>query len=214
MVFTRWLAGGLLALPAAMALDWSNRSIEVHVAPLQAEVTVEFPFVNRGDRPVTIRSIHPNCSCLEAEADKTTYASGEAGLLTAVFSVGDRIGSYDRAITVETDEGGQPVKLTARFDVPPAAEVTPRNAQWRLQAEPTPATLEVLVADGLHLEFTRATATSEQFGVTLETIETGRRYKLLVKPTTTATAAVGAIRISGKSSAGHEIVVSAYVSIR
>lgn len=207
---------GCLAAPAstAFALDWQTRVIDARVAPLQAELSVRFPFVNRSGKPVAIRQIIPNCDCLEAASDRPSYAPGEAGYIQAVFTVGDRIGTYERAVMVETDEYPQPVRLLVKVDVPAAAEVAPRMVEWARHADPAGKSVEIKVAADLAVEFTGAVATSDKFTPVLEAIEPGRRYRLTITPAGTSAPANTAVRVRGRLKDGQEIVVSAYANVR
>lgn len=207
-------AAAVGALSPLLALDWQNRVVEARVAPLQAEISVRFGFVNRSDKPVAIRQILPNCDCLDAVADRKSYGPGDSGYIEAVFSVGDRIGSYERAIMVETDEDPQPVRLLLKVEVPATAEIEPRMVEWARGSEPAPKVVEIRLAEGLWVDFTAAVATSDQFAPRLETLEAGRRYRLTITPASTSQPANAAVRVRGRTKDGLEIVVSAYGNVR
>jgi len=201
-------------LPAALGLDWGKRTLEIPAAPLQEEVEVTFAFANSGAKPVTILDIKTNCDCLEAAADRKTYQPGERGTLKALFTVGDRLGIYERSITVTTDEGGEPVRLAVRVDVPAAAEVTPRTVEWKSGDPAAARTIELVVAPEISIKFTQAAATSPEFVATLEPVEAGRRYRVIITPQSTATPTSAAVRLRGKDKSGREVVVSAYAYVR
>lgn len=203
------------ALPVGLrALEWENRSQEHRVAPLQEEVGVRFGFVNNTGKPVTIVDIRTNCDCLDAAPDRRVYQPGESGAIRAMFTVGDRLGLYERAITVKTDEGGEPVRLAVRIDVPAAAEVTPRAVEWKT-GEPVGArTVELIVAPEISINFSQASVTSDDFTAALSAVEAGRRYRVTITPQSTATPTSAAVRLRGKDKSGREIVVSAYAYVR
>ncbi len=198
----------------AQALDWESRSRELRVAPLQTEVEVVFHFVNRGAAPVLIRDIQTNCDCLEAAPDRKTYLPGERGTIKALFTVGDRLGMYERSITVTTDEGGEPVRLAVRVDVPAAAEVLPRTVEWKVNDPPAGRTVELVVSPGLAIQFSQAAVTSADFSARLVPVEEGRRYQVVITPQSTAAPASAAVRLRGKARTGQDIVISAYAYVR
>jgi hypothetical protein len=104
--------------------------------------------------------------------------------------------------------------LTVQFEVPPAATLTPRAPEWSINSPPTPRIVEVVVGEGLHINFTEAVATTSQFHARLETVQSGRGYRVIVKPASTAGPTSAAIRIRGQEAGGREIVVSAYAYVR
>jgi len=208
------LLGFALAAAPAWALDWENRELSVRVAPLQAEVAVEFSFLNSGDQPVAIAEIRTNCDCLAAESDRPRYAPGERGVIKARFTTGDRLGLYERSILVVTDEGGDPARLAVKVDVPAPAEASPRTVDWRVNAAAEPRAIELAVAPELAIDFTSAVSTGAGFDVRLEPVEAGRRYRVVVMPKSTAERTSAAIRIRGTERAGREVTISAYAYVR
>ncbi len=199
---------------AAFALEWQDRTQEMRAAPLQEEIEVVFSFVNDSKKPVVVTDIQTNCDCLEAEPDRKVYQPGERGAIKALFTVGDRLGIYERTLTVQTDEGAGPVRLSLRVDVPAAAEVTPRTIEWKVNDPVGSRAVELVVAPGISINFDQAAVTSSQFSAALETVETGRRYRVAVTPRSTAVLASAAIRLRGKEKSGRDVVVSAYAYVR
>lgn len=208
------LAAVLLIPPAHAALEWTTRSFEGEARPLQKTMRVTFAFKNSGPAPVNVHDLRTNCDCLEAGTDKLTYAPGESGVVTATFTVGQRYGLYERAVTLVTDEAASPHRLTVRIDVPEPAAFSPRTLEWKLGTEPREQTADLVVADGIALDFGEVLPSNRNFRARLETLEPGRRYRLLVAPVSTADPANGALRVKGKSADGEEIVVSAYANVR
>lgn len=203
----------LLANPA-FALEWDNPSRQIRLAPLQEETEVVFAFANRSGRAVTIRRVESNCDCLAASADRSLVGIGECGRIVARFSVGDRVGTYERSIRVQTDESSEPTTLLVQFDVPPASSVSPRATEWSINSPPKPLMVEVTAGEGLQIDFTEAVATSDQFATSIEPIQPGRTYRVTVTPASTRESTSAAIRIRGREAGGREIVVSAYAYVR
>ncbi len=202
------------ALPSARALEWPSHSFSGTTAPLQTTLTIAFPFKNTGEKPVTIRDLQTNCDCLSARTDKKIYQPGESGLVTATFAVGDRTGLHQRAISISTDEGVPATRLDVRIDVPSAATAEPRTLDWPIGAESTEQSSDLNVADGLTLSFEDIFATNDAFSCRLETLEAGRRYRLHVRPKSTAATVNAAIRVQGHTTSGASIVVSIYANVR
>lgn len=201
-----------LATPAT-ALDWGSTTQTVATAPFQLTQEAAFAFRNRSDRPVAIREVRTNCDCLEAGSEKKVYGPGEAGEIRARFTVGDRLGLYERVITVVTDEPGDPVRLMLRIEVPEIATAAPRSVTWKMGEPAAEKMVELKVAPGLEIIFADAQATNDAFTVRLEVVKAGQHYRLRLKPRNPAQPASAAIRISGKEKSGRAVVVSAYASV-
>ena len=117
-------------------------------------------------------------------------------------------------MTVVTDESPDPVRLVMKIEVPEIATVTPRNVDWKVADSTAEKVVEVTSAQGLEINFTEAQATNDAFTARLETVEAGKRYRLHLKPRSTAEPASAAIRVFGREKTGHDVVVSAYASIQ
>jgi hypothetical protein len=207
------IAGATLALPAT-ALEWVSQNFAGTVAPLQTTLDVAFAFKNTSDRPVTIRAVQTNCDCLSAGANKETFAPGEAGVITARFTVGDRIGTYERSIAVVTDDADRPQQLRVRIEVPDPATVEPTLLVWAVGAAADEKTVEIRPAPGVRIDFTETFASNADFRVRLETVKAGEHYRAHVAPVSTANAANAAVRFKGAAANGQVVIVSAYANVR
>ena len=218
MTFCRNLALGLVAWPAlaapTRALDWKATTLTVTTAPFQTTQDAAFEFKNNSSKPVTIRDIETSCDCLDATTDLKVYAPGASGIIKAKFTVGDRIGLYERTVTVVTDEPDSPVRLLLQIEVPPAVLLEPRSVAWQLNESAGEKSVDLRPAIGLEISFDRAEVTNDAFTVRLVTVEPGRHYVLYLKPRGTMHAASAAVRIFGREKAGHEVLVSAYADVQ
>lgn len=206
------LLAGLIA-PCA-ALEWKAQTLNFTTAPFQSTQAATFEFKNTSAKPVTIIEVESNCDCLDAVADQKVYAPGATGTIKSNFTVGDRLGLYERRIKVVTDESPEPVRLLVRIDVPEVATLTPRSVAWKINEAATEKIVDLEVIPGVKIDFTRVLPTSGDFSARLETVEPGRRYRVYLKPPATATPANAAFRVFGKASSGQDVIVSAYGNVR
>ncbi len=210
------IVGGLvscLTLSAA-GLDWISTSVDATTAPFQATLNVAFGFKNTGPNSVTVLAIQTNCECLEATTDQPSYEPGETGVVTARFTAGDRLGLYERSITVLTDDGNPPQRLAVRVTVPEFATITPQNLNWTIGGIAEEKTVEVNPTGEGKINFVEAFASSGDFRVRLEVVTEGRHYRLHVMPLRTNAPASAAIRLKGATASGLEVIVSAYANVR
>lgn len=202
----------LLPLSAA-ALEWKTETLTVSTLPFQTSQDVSFEFKNNTARPVALLDLQTNCDCLAATADQKIYAPGVSGTIKARFTIGDRLGLYERSITVVTDEAASPVRLQVRIMVPEITRLIPRSLTWSLHTAAEEKSIELVPAPGLEISFTDAQATNAAFSTRLETVVAGRHYRLYLKPGSTTEPASAAIRLFGREKSGHDVVVSAYASV-
>jgi hypothetical protein len=209
------LLTGLLAslAPHLGALEWKAESVTVNTLPFQVTQDVVFEFTNHSAKPVRLIDLQTNCDCLDAKADREIYAPGAAGTIRASFTIGDREGLYERTITVVTDETAPAVRLLVRIEVPALTQLAPRSVSWAVNSAPDEKTVELTAAAGLAINFTEAQPTNDAFAVRLETVVSGRHYRLHLRPRDTATPASAAIRVFGRDRGGHEVVASAYANV-
>jgi len=204
----------LVATPARAALTWAQTEVSRATKPLQKSLSVSFGFKNTGRKPVTIRDVSVNCDCMSASADKTVYQPGESGTINARFTVGDRVGAYERGVMVVTDDGAQPQHLRVHIEVPDLATIEPRVVDWAAGAPAAEKPVDITVTKEIQINFSELFVSAPSFAARFETIEAGRRYRVFVKPLSTAEAASAAIRLKGKAESGDDVVVSAYANVR
>lgn len=210
------IVGLLCAAPALTraTLVWPVVEIHCTTQPLQTSIDVAFTFRNGGSAPVAIRDIQTNCDCLVASADKKTYQPGQSGMVVARFAVGDRTGAYERSIFVLADGNAPAQRLQVRIEVPETARVSPTTREWPIATTPDEQTVDLTVAPGLLVHFTEAFSSSDDFRARIEVLETGRRYRVYIRPLGTGEATSTAIRLLGKAESGEDVVVSAYAHVR
>lgn len=71
---------------------------------------LETPFRNGGKKPLEIRSVQGNCSCIVAAATRTVLKPGETAAIRIEFNPVDRKGTVQKAITVYTNDPQNPVQ--------------------------------------------------------------------------------------------------------
>jgi hypothetical protein len=214
----RGLACALLAAAAALplraALEWEATRLERTLQPFQTELEVAFAYRNPGPGRVAIRDLQTNCECLAARASRTELAAGESGVLTARFTVGERVGRHERVVTVATDDGSPPRKLVLQVEVPELAAVRPATLDWTRGGPADERSAMLEVAPGLDIRFAAVEAPNGAFVCRLEEVVPGRTYRLAVRPLSTASAANAALRLPGRTPDGRAVVVSAYANVR
>lgn len=104
------------------------------VAPQDGSPSVkgDFKFTNAGDRPIEILKTTPACGCTTAILSKSVYAPGESGVITAVFTIGGRVGRQTKTVLVRTDENeANEYLLTLETKIAQELSIEPSVVFWR-----------------------------------------------------------------------------------
>ncbi|TVR49667.1 MAG: DUF1573 domain-containing protein [Puniceicoccaceae bacterium] len=213
-----WVLAVLL-LPAALiasdGLVWETQTIETRAPYGAPQVTADFGFVNQGSAPVTIVEVNSSCGCTTTGLDKRTFAPGESGKITAVFTVGSRMGTQRNMLRVVTNEGGRRMTdLHFTVVIPEAISISPRLLHWRQTDERTAKTAVIDVAHDSPLQIRDIEVDGDSFEVNLEKDpEIEGRYHLVITPVAESGIARGMvmIRTEPETARPRQFTVFAYV---
>ncbi len=182
-----------------------------------------FPFVNNGRSAVEILSLQPGCSCTVAELTKRRYEPGERGEIVMRFEVGERTGSQDKLLTVETSDDDPttgPAVLSLRAEIPEAARLRPSFVYWTQGDEPSAKKLGLDAPGGSLAEVRVESSTPDVTVDTPQVIDPGRRWELTVRPTGgTARSVIATLRVVCRftppgGAAPFERTLKAYAAIK
>ena len=188
--------------PAGAQLEWENKTLEFHPSLTENVITADFKFTNTGRHPVTIESVKSGCGCTTAIPDRKDFQPGEKGRITATFTIGERTGLQSIPIVVKLLGENERVKLSLIAHIPECLKVIPQLLYWQVGDAPEPKAVALHVEPGVQLRITDVLSIDPTFKATLETIEEGREYRLLVQPETTRGELMAAIAIDALISGG------------
>jgi hypothetical protein len=75
-----------------------------------AATTKEVTVMNAGKKELSLRSLQPNCTCVKANASKTTLKPGESATVKIAFDPMGRNGSQQKAVTIYSNDPVNPVQ--------------------------------------------------------------------------------------------------------
>lgn len=212
-----WLA--LAALVQAAGLEFAEPLKEVAAAADASIVTVDFPFTNKGNKPVNIAKTDPGCSCLKVEVSggKLKYAPGESGVVRTTFDMGNFSGTVDKTVALwfDNDPEDKPsMTLTVRIHIPVLVAVEPKTVKWNIGGKPDPQTIQIRMADGETIHVTGVKSSSPAFTCELKTLEDGRKYDLIVTPLDMNAPGISVFRIETDCAISKHRVQQAFSVIR
>lgn len=114
----------------AKGLVWDRMDVNLKAGLLDKEVYIEFPFKNKSNKTVNVQEIVTMCGCTDAKTDKQKYKSGDDGVLSIVFTIGDRQGFQRKFVTLRAR--GEEYLLKLNIEIPEAARITPALLFWKV----------------------------------------------------------------------------------
>jgi hypothetical protein len=196
---------------ASAALTWSNRQVDL------TQLNGVFHFTNSGETPVTITDIHTSCGCTTAELAKRTYAPGETGEITAIYTVGNAKGRQSKIVNVTTDDApAKPVELTLQVTIPDEIVYSPRMLLWRVGDKLDEKT--VVITSPTSRKITRVevqSITPEKEAVTrIESSPDGDSFRLFTRPHLASKATQVTIACLATFADGGTETLTVYVLVR
>ena len=161
----------------AGALRWEQSRVDLVAEPEQREVAADFGFQNTGAGRVGIVSVDTSCPCTVASPSKNSYGPGEVGHIHAVLTVGSRVGSILKTITVASDDSGSsPMVLTLGVKILQYASVEPRLIYWRMGGDESEQRIACTAQSGHSITLSGVTCSLPDIVATVETVKPGRDY--------------------------------------
>ena len=181
--------------PGVARVDWESKTLDFHPALTEKTIVAEFKFTNAGNRPIQILDVKSGCGCTTAIPDRTEYQPGEHGRITATFTLGERTGLQKIPVTVKLSGESEPARLLLVAHLPVFMTITPEVLSWQIGEAPEPKAAALHVEPGVRLQITKVESIDPTFSATLETIEEGKDYRVVVKPETTSRELMAAVTV-------------------
>jgi hypothetical protein len=209
----------LAAHAHAAGLDFEKTLLEIHAPADATQVTAEFEFTNRTDKPVRITKYDAACTCMKVSVKdgRLTYAPGSSGVLRADFEVGNFSGTVDKvvALWLEGDPPERPsYALTVRVHIPVLVSLAPKTLQWETGGETSPQRIRITMQHTDPIHITGVTTSSPLFTTKLDTIEDGRVYELVVTPEEIPAPALAILRIETDCAIARHRIQQAFAVVR
>ncbi len=191
----------LLALgsPLFAELVWEKTELSFRPGYDDEEVVGHFIFANKGSKPVTITGIETSCGCTTAQLEKKTYAAGELGKVTAVFTIGGRVGDQEKMVAVTTSDNEEPTTLTMFVKLPPAMAVHPLFIYWSAEEALEPKKLSVTVPEDFAATGLTVASSDEHVAAAVREVEKGRAYEIILTPKKSAQTVTAQLTIAAET---------------
>ena len=187
---------GMFVSPSNGQLAFSTDIQEVHPELNTKAVTAEFPFINIGTTPVTIKAIKPACGCTVAASDKTTYKPGEKGIIKATYTISGSTGYQEKQIAVSTIESPDAIKiLTIKAYIPSLVMFTPKELRWTVGDAVGSKIVNLNLTSNTRVKILGIDCTTDQVIVKLHTLKEDQSYTIEISPLTTDAPLVGMVMI-------------------
>ena len=177
-------------------LLWEKTFITLKAKADDTVLEAVYKFTNKSDSPVEIEKVKSSCSCTTASTDKKVYAAGESGEMKAIFTIGDRVGSERKTITVQTNDKSKATSiLILQVNIPKVLTIQPQLVFWKVGDDLQPKTMDIDVVVSESVEIKVELPDNSSFSTELKVIAPGKRYQLVITPTSTGVGGKAAIAI-------------------
>ena len=114
-------------MAAVVRFDHTTFDAGVSTDPCHRVVRHGFPFTNVGTSPLEVLRVDGTCGCQPRKPAKTVYAPGEGGSIEVVFGLGlpGRVGTGSVSVTTNAGPEPQRLTITGGFDPKPFVSVAP-----------------------------------------------------------------------------------------
>jgi hypothetical protein len=89
---------------APRVLKWDTTVIDMGKIPEGRPATVKFNFTNTGTKPITLKDVHPSCSCTTPDYSREIINAGKTGYVMATYNAA-QVGKFNKSIAVTTSLG-------------------------------------------------------------------------------------------------------------
>jgi hypothetical protein len=103
-----------LSQEASPKIEFTKTSHDFGTITEGTQATIEFKFTNTGNAPLILSSVQASCGCTTPSWPKEPVGPGETGTITAVYNSTNRVGSFNKSITVKSNTEGGTVILYIR----------------------------------------------------------------------------------------------------
>ena len=187
-VIVIWL--GLAGVLLAGGITFPETTKEVKAGLEDTSAKLDFPFTNKGDKPVVIKEAKGACSCVivAIAREKTVYAPGESGVIHATFDFGDVTGAVEKDVLIYLEgdpEAAPSYHLTLKVNIPLVIAVEPKTVKWDTAEAAETKTIQITMMGKKPIHISSVSTGSKDFTYDLKTIEDGKSYALAIKPKAT-----------------------------
>lgn len=183
-------------------------------------VTNEFRFSNPGSEPLVIKDVKASCGCTVPADWSRTVEPGETGRIPFIFRSASFSGPVQKTITVLSNDPEAPkTALQVTGKVWKAIEVIPAFALFNFGPDHQgPETKVLKISSHLEqpVEISEVVLTNDSFAASVETVQAGKEYKLIVTalPLVGKTSSSASIIVKTSYGKVPELKATAYASVR
>jgi hypothetical protein len=124
--------------PKAADIKFNSLEIDYGTIEHNADGNREFKFKNVGKEPLIIANCQGSCGCTVPTWPKEPIMPGKSGIIKVKYAT-DRVGHFQKNVTVTSNAKVEKVVLTIKGDVKPDANPTPAAPAPDKKSELAPA---------------------------------------------------------------------------
>ncbi len=180
-----------LSVPEAV---FEAREIKTTVEPGVTVVDLFYEFKNTGDFPLAVEAFSHSCGCMTGEWEGKPIDPGATGKITAKFLTAGLRGKVRKSLRVRFLDLGT-VELVAEVTIPEAITYSAQTLRWGLGAATQTQQVDIATHTKSPLHVLSVSGNDPAFTSTLETLEDGKRYRVVITPRDTKTERVCVLQV-------------------
>lgn len=106
---------------AESKLAFAQKVVDLGEIPKGIPATATYEFVNNSNKPVVITNVRTSCGCTDKKYPKEPIKPGEKSQVQATYNAAT-LGTFQKTVTVTTNEGTTPTVLRIKGKVVNKAE--------------------------------------------------------------------------------------------
>lgn len=204
-----------LVLPAGTyALTWEKKSADIEMPAGQGQVVVQFPFKNESSLVVNIRDLQSYCGCSSPTVKSRVIQPGESGIVSVVYTAGERVGRHKARLTIITDEPeAKPTELLLNVNIEAAVSIVPKIVRWEQGGSGATFTVQIRQLGKTPVRLLSAEAKGENIAAELTLGATQGTWDLTLTPVSVEEKSTTCIQILGEVD-GRKLTYSVFGVVR
>lgn len=193
-----WFALGLPLFAGTLTFDSLKKDLTA--TGDEKTLVVDFPFKNDSSSDAVIADYKAGCTCSSVEItdSKLIYKPGESGSIRLTFDMSLVTGTSEKTVAVylKGDPETKPTfRLVTSITVPALIEVEPKSLIWDVGSEAKPLTATLTMNHSQPIKVISVSSADGRFKHELKTIEEGKKYEIVVTPSSTDKIGMGVIHV-------------------
>lgn len=178
----------------------------------EVSTELEFRFRNNGPNVIAVEKFLESCGCMKGSWNEKPIDPGQTGLIRARFVPGGLRGKLRKSLWVVFIDGTK-VELVGEITVKGNLSFSAKELKWKTHEPPNEKAVDLEIASKAPIAVTQVRATGGVVSTRLEILEVGRRYRIWMKPSSTAATGSGVVQVMTNSPDSRDAMTALFATV-